>query len=324
MSRARLRDRRGVALALVLWVIVILGAVGLGIVGAARSQLDVARTLRASAVARYAAESGVEEARARYRELLAAADGGGGEAGAFQRLAEELEGGGDRELGDARYRVTVLDLGARVDLNASSDEVLLALFSELVGERRAASLVDALRDWTDDDDEPLPRGAEAADYARAGSPWRPPNRPLRRLDDLPRIRGFDDSVLAALAPFVTVWGDGRVNVNSAPREVLAAVPSIGPDGAEALIGARAGGGPIGSKVDLMGRLRAGLDRPVGAQLGPVTTTADRILVVSRGWEEGSPLTYEIHAVLEVVRTGALAGPDAGPSLVLRHWEERTL
>jgi general secretion pathway protein K len=156
---ARLRDRRGVALALVLWVIVILGAVGLGIVGAARSQLDVARTLRASAVARYAAESGVEEARARYRELLASASAGAGEAGAFGRLAEELERAGDRELGEARYRVAVLDLGARVDLNASSDEVLLALFTELAGDRRAASLLDALRDWTDADDDPLPRGA---------------------------------------------------------------------------------------------------------------------------------------------------------------------
>lgn len=306
---------------LVLWVIVLLGAVGLGIVAAARSQSDLARTLRAGAVARYAAESGIELARARLEEQLfaSAADPSAGDP--YRQLAAELADIGTQAIGDARFQVAAVDPGSRVDLNRSSDPLLLGLFEPLFGEHRADSLLDALRDWTDPDDEPRALGAEAARYAAAGSPFRPPNRPLRSLDDLPRIVGFTDSVSLILAPFVTLWGDGRINVNTAPRQVLAAVPTLGPDGADAVIAARGAEGSLGSKVELMGALTERLERPVGAQLGPVTTRADRVLFVSRGWEEGSPLSHEIRAVFEVVRSDPRLGTGA-PRLELRHWEER--
>jgi type II secretory pathway component PulK len=310
-----------VALMLVLWVIVLLGAVGLGIVSASRSQTDLARTFRASVVARYAAESGIEFARSRFEGQLLASVEDPAAGDPFHRLASELETTGTQSIGEARFQVAAVDPASRIDLNRSSDPLTLGLLEPLFGERRAASLLATLRDWTDEDDAPREGGAEAAEYAAAGSPYRPPNRPLRSLDDLPRIRGFTDSISLALAPFVTVWGDGRVNVNTAPREVLAAVPALGPDGADAVIAARGADSGIGSKVGLMGALTQRLERPIGAQLGSVTTSADRVLFVSRGWEEGSPLSHEIRAVFEVVRAGAALGSGT-PRLELRHWEER--
>ncbi len=138
--------------------------------------------------------------------------------------------------------------------------------------------------------------------------------PLLRLDALTRVPGFTDSILDRLAPFATVHGDGRVNVNTAPTEVLAAIPGIGADGAASIIAARESG-PLASAIAIAPHLRG---RRTDGGIGPVGTEPSRILVVSRGWAAGHPSTREIQVVFEVVR-GFL---DAPTRLRVRHWVER--
>lgn len=314
-----LDERRGVALMLVLWVIVVLGLISVGVVSAARTQTSLTATLRSRAVARYAAESGLVATKHRFERMLQAAASDHEQVRAFGRLEALLERQGVRSLGSGRYQVTVLDLGSRVDLNNSDEELLLGLFEELFGERRAERLLAALRDWVDEDDEPLSGGAEVADYVEAGSPFRPPNRPLLRLDEIRRIRGFDEAVTSALAPYVSVRGDGRVNVNTAPRELLAALPQLGPDGADALLWAR-GEGALESKAAIWQALVERRGGGVSPQLGPLNTRPSRILIISRGWDEGWPLTHEVQAVYEVLE----AGVDVGLRLQARYWSERDL
>ena len=85
-------------------------------------------------------------------------------------------------------------------------------------------LAEAIADWVDADSTPNPRGAEDADYLRLPAPYRAANRPITALDDLLRVRGVDEAVLARLRPFVTALPlRTPVNVNLAPPEVLAAV-----------------------------------------------------------------------------------------------------
>ncbi len=310
------RGRRGVALALVLWLIIVLGVIAAGVVALARSQTSLVQTLRSRSVARYAAESGVVAATEQLKRMVRSADGPDEEIRAFQRFNEELERWGQRTLGGARFQVAAADLNARIDLNNSSETMLLGLFEQLFGATEATRLVNALEDWIDADGEARPGGAEAADYARAGSPFTPPNGPIRRLDELTRIQGFTDSIANALAPYVTVWSDGRVNVNSAPLTVLAAAPELGRSGAEMLVAGREGGEVLASKIVISSRLRAaGVG---GSQLGNLTTRPEYILIVSRGWQEGYPLTHEIRAVFQVV--GLRLGD--GPTLQVRYWTER--
>ena len=318
MSPGRLiRDRRGVALMLVLWVVVVLSAVASGVVIAARRQTAVVSVDRSRTTARYAAESGVEAVKAELRALFRRARTPETQARVFERLEATVSEWGQRPLGAARFQVAVVDLGARIDLNASDGEVLRGLFRQFVGEDRAAALVDALEDWKDEDDEPRDLGAEAADYARAGSPFVPPNAPLLRLDELTRIAGFDDALAAEIAPYVTVQGDGLLNVNTAPERVLAAVPELGPEGADLIVGARRRGEPFASAIVAQRMLReSGVGRSM-RRTGLVTVPS-RVLVVSRGWAEGSPLTHEIQAVLEI---GELFRPE-GPALAVIHWTER--
>jgi general secretion pathway protein K len=312
-----MRDRRGIALMLVLWVVVVLAAIASGVVIAARRQVAVVSTDRARGTARYAAESGVEAVKAELRASFRRSRSPEAQARIFERLEATVAEWGERPLGVARFQVAVVDLGARIDLNAADEEVLHGLFRQFVGEDGAAALVDALEDWKDEDDGPREFGAEAAEYERAGSLFFPPNAPLLRLDELTRIAGFDDTLAVRLAPYVTVQGDGLLNVNTAPETVLAAVPELGPDGADLIVSARRRGELLASAMATQQLLReSGVGRYV-RRTGLVTMPS-RVLVVSRGWAEGAPLTHEIQAVLEI---GDLFRPE-GPTLTVVHWTER--
>ena len=88
-------------------------------------------------------------------------------------------------------------------------------------------LASPLADWLDRNDNPGP-GALAAEkewYASATPPYEPRNGPLRSYAELALVRGFAPAVLARLRRFVTVIPetDSKVNANTAPPEVLAAM-----------------------------------------------------------------------------------------------------
>jgi len=313
------RNERGVALMLVLWLIVVLGAVAAAVASRAHESLAIARTARTRSSVRYAAESGVVAAKARLEELYQESSAPEARAGAFARLEEEVGRFGERALGDVRYQVAVVDLGSRIDLNQAASSLLLSLFTQVAGEREAPALVNALEDWKDRDRRPRPGGGEAPEYAAAGSPFQPPNGPMLRLDELTRVLGFSDSIADMLAPFITVHGGGRINLNTAPRPVLAALPQLGPSGADAILAARAGGRVLTSAEDIRTRF-ADQGAATSLPLRSFTTVADRILVISRGWLEGSPLTHEIQAVLQLWAGAA----GSRPEWRVVHWTERDL
>ena len=87
-----------------------------------------------------------------------------------------------------------------------------------------------------------------------------------------------------------------MNVNSAPEPVLAALPAVGS------LTAR----------NIVGRRRAGEVFTAATFGAPVSIVSTRLMLVSRGWQRGHPLTHEIQAVYAVV----------GQRLVLEGWEER--
>ncbi len=89
------------------------------------------------------------------------------------------------------------------------------------------ALASPLADWIDRNDDPGPGAlaAEAAWYSQGPSPYRPRNGPLRSYAELALVRGFTPEVLTRLRRFVTVLPEGglKVNVNTAPAEVLASI-----------------------------------------------------------------------------------------------------
>ena len=320
MKRVAAHTRRGVALMLVLWLVVVLGTVILGVAASVRGEATVVSNLRARSAARYAAESGVIVARARLAALLAATPGTVERARAFQQLDRRFDDLADVPMGPSSFGVAVADLNGRLDLNHAEPTTLRNFLQQFAHEGEAAVAAAAIADWRDEDEQASPNGAEAVDYARRGSRFEPSNAPLERLEELRRVFGVSDSLAYRIAPFVTVDGDGRVNINSAPREVLAALPGVGPEGARALLQRRAAGEIFTSSgvIEALTRRWSAASDPTlgGAAIAAsrVSTVPSRVLIVSRGWGRGHPLTHEIQAVYAV----------AGARLTLRSWRERDL
>ncbi len=135
-----------------------------------------------------------------------------------------------------KLRVDIIDESGKLNLNSivfpngtvnqAFFPMAQRLFSSL---KLPVDLCDAVADWIDTDNEPRPGGAETAYYKSLPTPYQAKNAPLYTYDELRLVKGFDEKTLKALSPFVTAYNDGsgapfsRINVNTAPREILAVI-----------------------------------------------------------------------------------------------------
>ena len=111
-------------------------------------------------------------------------------------------------FGDAALTVTIQDEQGKVPLNALDEDEVRRMF-ELLGAsgERLDILTDSFLDWTDDDDDPRPNGAEADYYA--AQHIHPRNGMLRSIEEIGLIRGADPSLVARLEDVATVhFGKG--------------------------------------------------------------------------------------------------------------------
>jgi general secretion pathway protein K len=276
--------RGGAALIYVLGLLVILGVIAAEIGRAVRLEASVLTALRARTVARYAAESGVVAAVSRIEGLLDSAPTPPERAAGFHDLRERLAPLQDVTLGGARFGVGVVDLNARIDLNHAEAGTLKEFFRQFAGERQAAVIVTALK-----------------------------TKPVARISELREVPGIDETIALAVAPYVTVWGDGKVNINSAPESVLAALPGVGEVRARSVIERREAGEVFTAPGALQPSGTPGVEGPIAPER-LFSTAPTRLMIVARGWQEGFPLTHEIQAAYSVI----------GVVLILQAWQERDL
>jgi type II secretory pathway component PulK len=220
---------RGAALLLVLWAIAVVSFAVVWVATLVNLELDTATAgsagVRARAIALSGVALGLHPGVEREDTQLLNQDFGGGE-----RLEVRLRGEG------ARFNINVLL--AEQDRLALKN--LLALWEVPADE--ADRLIDALIDWTDEDDLRLFNGAERREYELAGIPDAPPNRPFRNVGEMAGVRGMD--AVAARRPdwadAFTVFGDGKIDVNEASAEILQAAAGLTPEMAAQIVAWRVG------------------------------------------------------------------------------------
>lgn len=194
-------ERRGVALILVLWIIVILGGVAAAVTSGTRTTGDVTANSRARIVGRYAAESGVIAAAATLQHRMEAA----GEdipkrLAVLNNAATALGESADFQMGDASVRVVMVDVSARIDVNAAPPEALAALFARAGHGAKAANAARAIR-----------RHIDAV-----------PGQALlfQSLDEVAALPEVGPEMMAGAAQWLTVDGDAQVNRATASPVVL--------------------------------------------------------------------------------------------------------
>jgi general secretion pathway protein K len=144
------------------------------------------------------------------------------------------------ELGEGTVLVTVEDEDRKINLNRlvlpngnAPDEQRLAVFRKLLANLDIdPSLADAVVDWLDNDDTPRVGGAESAYYLSLPYAYRAKNDLFDTLDELRLVRGMTPERFEKIRPFATIYSSGKVNINTAPKEVLMAL-SAGQDAADA-------------------------------------------------------------------------------------------
>jgi general secretion pathway protein K len=184
----------GFALILVLWILVLLGAIGVVLLANARSETAIAHNVAAAASAEALADAGI--ARAVF-DL-----GGPGSPDGW-----EPDGGKHRlSLAGGSITVSVQDEAWKINPNHASDRLLAALFETCgVDGTRARALGAAIADWVSPDQNPGPFGAKLKQYQAAGLNYGPPGEPFASLDELRFVLGMTPEILSKARPYLTLY-----------------------------------------------------------------------------------------------------------------------
>jgi general secretion pathway protein K len=225
-----IKGERGVALVLALAVIALLVSLVVDFSYTMMVDLTLAANLRDGQKAFYVARSGVELAK----HLLQQDDP------AFDSLDEDwallAEHPGFLSADDeGRFKVTIEDEAAKIPINkliTGDKEKKVDLMVRAQLERLFElleldpELIDPVIDWLDPDNNPQPFGAEDAYYQSLPSPYPCKNGPLDTLEELLLVKGMTKEILygteetKGLIHFLTLYSEGKVNINTASVEVL--------------------------------------------------------------------------------------------------------
>lgn len=149
-----------------------------------------------------------------------------------------LRAGADIATPGSSYVVTLSDAASVLNLN-TVDEAQLRVYFTVSGvpEETAPALAAQIIDWRDEDSFTSPGGAEQDFYSTRGIACR--NGPFAAVAELLYLPAMTRELYDQVRSDFTTFGDGKVHVGTAPRAVLASVPGLSLELADALIQLRA-------------------------------------------------------------------------------------
>lgn len=299
-----MRSRRGVALFTALALLVLISGAAIELTAAAKPRRIAVAALLDRAVLDAAAMGGIEHARAQLAQLT--------RVGALQSLRDPTRvldawSAADgmvvaASLGELDYRVELHDAGARLNLNVAGEDQLRQLFVALrIDARRADRLAEAIADWRDGDQLRRANGAERSEYLRDGRAVVPDDGPFANVAMLRFVMGMTDSLYGLVLPYVSTFGSGRVDLNTAARPVLIGLPGMTEETVAALLRYRKQGRRVTSldrfadelSPSARQRLRAAMQ-----QLQAMAVLEPReIHVASEAWRRGTATRLRIDAII---------------------------
>ena len=306
MMRAHADTRRsGFALMAALWLVVIVGVTGYELSVRSRvRRLAVANSLEKMA-ADAAADAALETVRAALENRLAHPL----DAQTRTLTDATLDPWGDLtflrddtlKLGDERAWAHGYDAGTRLNLNRVTEGDLRRFLSAIpLDAGEADRLAQRIMDWRDADSFRRSRGMERDDYLRSGARALPANAEFGQVTELREVDGVTATVYSRIAPYLTVFGTGQVNLNAAPRVVIASLPGMGDEAIAVIFRYRQSSRPMRSIEELTQRLSPGAREAIaeaGNELsGRVTFDTREVVVIGEGWLDGSPLRSSAEAV----------------------------
>jgi len=127
--------------------------------------------------------------------------------------------------GDSHTNYGVIDVESLISINKAKKEVLASAFMVIGGvdEALATQIAAATVDWRDKDDEPLTGGAESGYYSALSTAYNSRNADFQSVQELLLVKGMTPELYEKMAGYLTPFGKGKVNINTAGPMVLRAV-----------------------------------------------------------------------------------------------------
>lgn len=262
----------GSALIVALWVILLLSMLIANFAFDMHVEADITSYYRRRVKAAHIAQSGMELAKVILLRLDEVSEDDVGideQEEALLTAAYRLSRGVairglTREIGGGTLTLDIEPEEGRRNINRLTDEDWEEILDQAnVPQERWPELIDCFLDWTDGDDLRRLHGAESDDPFYVDRGYRVKNAELDTVDELLLIKGFDEEVvfgspsgtppeeaMRGIAYWLTAWSHGRVNINTASREVLLTLPGIEEWAVDAILEQRVGlDGEAGTRDD---------------------------------------------------------------------------
>jgi len=237
-------DRKGSILVIALWSLCLLVVFAINLGNGVRQKLILVYRLDEKSKLRFIAEAGIKKAIVELRkgkETIANTgeiydslnDNWSNNVSAFKDVDI---GGGTFNIsytyidGKSPYptiRYGLIDEQRKININTADEKILRHLFrlvldfTEVEAQELAASIVD----WRDSDSElSIPLGsAEDYDYQGLRYPYEAKDTRFEVLEELLLVNGMDEEIFEKIKDYVTIYGDGKVNINTTSKVVLVAL-----------------------------------------------------------------------------------------------------
>lgn len=242
-----IKKQQGIILIIVLWVLTILMVIVLSFSVMTRSETYATLAFKEGMEKKFLAEAGIERGIVElfYRNLYKA-----------QEMLQE-----DRQvwkvdgtpyavpMSNGQITIKIIDESGKIDINNLSDLSGIILQALLVNtgvpDQEASAIVDSILDWKDADDLRRLNGAESDYYMSLPNPYKAKNAKFDTLEELLLVKGMKPDILfgssekKGIIEFLTVYSNSStINISSAPREILMAVPGFTPEIVDEIINKR--------------------------------------------------------------------------------------
>ena len=225
-----LRNSRGMALILTILIISLIVALTLQFNTSMRSDLHAVANLRDGINLGYIAKSGFNYALAVLLEDNTGVDSLHDDWADPKILSENSAGLFD----DGRFEVKVSDHSGSIQINNlvdgnnynSMQKNLLTRFLKSFGleEEEVENIVNAIKDWIDADNDVTGfGGAENSYYQTLERPYSCKDAPVEFLEQLLLVKGISQELFSHISPYLSPYGDGKININTAKPLVLGAL-----------------------------------------------------------------------------------------------------
>lgn len=236
MRLRRIRiEQGGFVVIVVLCTVIMLEVLLLGFNYKCRANLRMAESLQKSQRALHCARAGLNIAIAAIRDT--------NDIYTNRKLLNLLSSKSTIDVDEGQCSVTITEENGKSNLNLLKDEQgrlnranidqLLRLIDLLNREHDERfhigyDLVPYIIDWTDSDDQITylsfikheNLGAESNYYSDLNPAYRCKNQPFEAIDELLLIKGVTAEILECIRDYVTVYGDGKININCASKLVI--------------------------------------------------------------------------------------------------------